>query len=390
MNSTPMSMRKHITIFGSINAGKSALFNAIIGQDMMIVSDRQATTTDPVTKAMELVGFGAVALTDTAGFGDVSPLGNERMKKTKQLLKNCDFAVYAADSSAFSADEYERVRAEFDRYEIPHILVFTKSDLTDNIPSYPNSAAVSVKDGVSIDRLRAVIVQRLKELPDREYGMLTGISKRLNTVVAAVKVDSEAPKGRLILPQQQLIRECVDNGIRVVVVNGDELGAVMREEKKADLVVVDSQTFKTAKNAVPENIPLTSYSILQARAKCDLGILIEGAKRIDTLKDGDRILMAEACTHSSTHEDIGRVKLPNMLRKYSGKNLEFEYFVYRDFPDNLADYALVMHCGGCMINAKTMQNRINICKEAGTAVTNYGIAIAYMNGVLERDLGILM
>lgn len=389
MNAAPLSLRTHIMIFGNTNAGKSALFNAIIGQEMMIVSDKPATTTDPVTKAMEFVGFGAAAITDTAGFGDDTSLGEERMKKTKQLLNSCDFAIYAADSTNFSQKDYSDMKKEFEKRKIEHILVFTKSDLSEKIPDYPNSIAVSVKDRESIEKLVGEIAERLKRTENKNGGMLYGILERGDTVVMAVTADSESPKGRLILPQQQLIRECVEKGITAVVVSDGGLGAVVRKERKVDLVAVDSQIFKKAKEVVPKDIPLTSFSILQARAKCDLQTLIEGAKKIDTLKDGDRILMAEACTHSTTHEDIGRVKIPNMLRKYSGKKLAFEYFVYRDFPDNLSDYALVMHCGGCMINAKTMQNRIEMCKEAGTAVTNYGVAIAYVNGVLERDGGIV-
>lgn len=389
MEKTPLSLRTHITIFGNTNSGKSSLFNKIIGQEMAIVSEQEGTTTDPVTKAMELIGFGPVALTDTAGWGDTTQIGDKRQEKTNKLLDRTDFAVYTADITAFDRTAYEDALAEFDRRKIPHMLVFTKSDLgKPDLKEFTDSVCVSVKDDKSIEELRNKLIKELTKTVKEEKSLLGGLLLPGATVVLVIPIDSEAPKGRLILPQVQLIRDCLDNGMRAVCVRDTELAKTLDELKKIDLVVTDSQIFKKVSEIVPESIKLTSFSMLLANAKGDIKTLSEGAKALDTLPDKARILMAEACTHNTSHEDIGRVKIPGMLRKYTGKELEFEYSVHHDFPDDLSDYDLVIHCGGCMLNAKTMQNRIEYCKKAGVPVTNYGVVLSYASGILTRSMEI--
>lgn len=389
MEKTPLSLRTHITLFGNTNSGKSSLFNKIIGQDMAIVSEKEGTTTDPVTKAMELIGFGPVALTDTAGWGDTTQIGDKRQEKTNKLLDRTDFAVYTADITAFDETAYKNACKEFDKRKIPHMLVFTKSDLgTADVKGLPDAVCVSVKDDKSIDEFRDKLIKRLTKTVKEEKSLLGGLLMPGATVVLVIPIDSEAPKGRLILPQVQLIRDCLDNGMRAVCVRDTELSQTLSELNKVDLVVTDSQIFKKVSEIVPESIKLTSFSMLLANAKGDIKTLSEGARALDNLPDKARILMAEACTHNTSHEDIGRVKIPNMLRKYTGKELEFEYSVHHDFPDNLSDYDLVIHCGGCMLNAKTMQNRIEYCKNAGVAVTNYGVVLSYAGGILSRSMEI--
>lgn len=389
MEKTPLSLRTHITIFGNTNSGKSSLFNKIIGQEMAIVSEQEGTTTDPVTKAMELIGFGPVALTDTAGWGDTTQIGDKRQEKTNKLLDRTDFAVYTADITAFDRTAYEDALAEFDRRKIPHMLVFTKSDLgKPDLKEFTDAVCVSVKDDKSIEELRNKLIKKLTKTVKEEKSLLGGLLLPDATVVLVIPIDSEAPKGRLILPQVQLIRDCLDNGMRAVCVRDTELAKTLDELKKIDLVVTDSQIFKKVSEIVPESIKLTSFSMLLANAKGDIKTLSEGAKALDTLPDKARILMAEACTHNTSHEDIGRVKIPGMLRKYTGKELEFEYSVHHDFPDDLSDYDLVIHCGGCMLNAKTMQNRIEYCKKAGVPVTNYGVVLSYASGILTRSMEI--
>ncbi len=390
MEKTPLSLRTHVTLFGNTNSGKSSLFNKLIGQDMMIVSETEGTTTDPVTKAMELIGFGPVALTDTAGWGDTTKMGDKRQEKTNKLLDRTDFAIYTADVTAFDRVAYENACREFDKRKISHMLVFTKSDsgTADFIKEFPDAVYVSVKDDKSIEELRDKLIARLTKTVKEEKSLLGGLLDSAATVVLVIPIDSEAPKGRLILPQVQLIRDCLDNGMRAVCVRDTELKKTLDELKKVDLVVTDSQIFKKVNDIVPRSIKLTSFSMLLANAKGDIKTLAEGAKALDNLPSEARILMAEACTHNTSHEDIGRVKIPNMLRKYTGKELEFDYSVHLDFPDNLSDYDLVIHCGGCMLNAKAMQNRIEYCKKTGVPVTNYGVVLSYASGILSRSMEI--
>lgn len=387
MSNTPIAFRTHVSVFGNTNAGKSALFNAITGQDMVIVSDKAGTTTDPVTKAMELLPYGPIALTDTAGLGDSTEIGAQRMEKTKKILDKTDFAIYAADCSVFDEASYLKAKEIFEKRKIGHMLVFTKSDLGTGTlaKKFPDAVFVSVKDGGSIENLKNVLQSYLSKLSEKEQTMIGDLLPKGSTVVMVIPIDSEAPKGRIILPQVQFLRDCLDHGIKTVATRDTELAETLEELNRIDLVVTDSQAFKYVSSVVPEKIPLTSFSMMMARMKGDLKALSDGAAAIDSLKDGSKILMAEACTHNSSHEDIGRVKIPALLRKYTNKNLSFDYYVHHDFPENLSEYDLVIHCGGCMINSRSMNNRIEFCRESGIPITNYGVVIAYVNGILERS-----
>lgn len=354
---------------------------------MAIVSEKRGTTTDPITKAMELIPYGPVALTDTAGLGDTTDIGSKRAEKTKKILDRTDFAIYAADCSGFPEKDFQKALKWFNERRIGHLLVFTKSDLgSENLQrTYPDAVFVSVKDPESVEALKNRLQEELSKITPAEETMIGDLLPPLSTVVMVVPIDSEAPKGRLILPQVQFLRDCLDHGIRCVVTRDTELSQTLAELNKVDLVVTDSQAFKFAASVVPEDIMLTSFSMMTAKMKGDLHRLIAGADAIASLKDGSRILMAEACTHSSSHEDIGRVKIPALLKKRTGKDLKFDFCVHHDFPDNLADYDLVIHCGGCMINSRSMKNRIDFCVKNGVPITNYGVVLAYVNEILERS-----
>lgn len=387
MEKTPIAFRTHVSVFGNTNSGKSALFNALIGQDMVIVSDTKGTTTDPVTKAMELLPYGPIALTDTAGLGDTSDMGEARMSKTRKILERTDFAVYAADCTAFNADDYANAKAMFDAKHIGHLLVFTKADLgiSDLKDKYPDAVFVSVADRSSIEALKSVLNARLSAISPSDPTMIGDLLPAGSTVILVIPIDTEAPKGRIILPQVQFLRDCLDHGIKSIVVRDTELEATLAEFADIDLVVTDSQAFKFVSSVVPENIMLTSFSMMMAKMKGDLNSFIKGAEAIENLRDGSRILMAEACTHNVSHEDIGKIKIPRLLRNYTKKELSFDYSVFHDFPDNVNAYDLVIHCGGCMINSRAMCNRIAFCEEHNVPITNYGVVLAYVNGILERS-----
>ena len=388
-NETPLANRKHIGIFGDTNAGKSMLFNRILGQELAIVSDTHGTTTDPVTKGMELIPFGPVALIDTAGFGDFSSLGEERMKKTKQILERCDYILYAVDITAFNDEIISQTIQMFQK--TPYTLVFTKTDLITDInirntliKKFPNAYFVNEKEDTSITSLKLHLADELKKMGDEEESMISGLLKAGDHIIMVVPVDSEAPKGRLILPQVTLIRNCLDSGVVCTVTKEEQLEKTLQKISDVSLVVTDSQIFKTVSKIVPPHIPLTSFSMLLARQKGDIKQMLAACQVIPTLKAGDRILMLEACTHNHTHEDIGRVKIPKLLQNFTGVPLEFEYFVSYDFPSDLSPYKLAIHCGGCMITKKAMLNRMEKCEEAGLPITNYGVVLAYLSGISQR------
>lgn len=387
MKNTPLAFRTHVSIFGNTNAGKSSLFNKLIGQDMMIVSEEKGTTTDPVTKAMELLPYGPIALTDTAGLSDYSEIGVKRMEKTVKILEKTDFAIYTTAVDDFDIKSYEDMKKQFEKKHIGHMLVFTKSDLGigELKEKYPDGIFVSSHDKDSVENLRKELEKRLSQLKGDDATMIGGLLSEGSTIIMVVPIDSEAPKGRIILPQVQFLRDCLDHGMKTIVVRDTELEETLREQKKIDLVVTDSQAFKFVSSVVPEDIMLTSFSMMMARMKGDLKKLIAGADAIKNLKDGSRILMAEACTHNVSHEDIGRIKIPKALQSATGKKLKFDYYVHQDFPKNLTDYDLVIHCGGCMINSRSMNNRIEFCLENNVPITNYGVVLAYVNGILERS-----
>ncbi len=391
MNKTPNSLRKHIGIFGSANAGKSALFNRILNQYAAIVSEKKGTTTDPVFKAMELIGFGPVVFVDTAGLSDGTELGALREKKTGEILEKIDFALYVVDFKDFQKNIYEETLLKFKKYNVPFKVVISKADiLSENEISkakeeFESPVFTSVNDEASIENLKNILIKELNSLPEDERGLLDLVAKEGDHIVLVCPVDSEAPKGRLILPQVQLIRECLDKGIICHVCTVDTLLKTLKSVENIDLVVTDSQAFKEVDKIVPENIRLTSFSILMARQKGDLFVFNEGLSVIEKLEDGDNILISEVCTHNTSHEDIGRVKIPSLLMKKTGKKLNFEFSSGNSFPEDLGKYKLVIHCGGCMITRKAMCARLGRIKEYSVPTVNFGILLAYLTGAYKRQ-----
>lgn len=402
MNDTPAGERVHIGFFGRRNAGKSSLLNAVTGQELSVVSEVRGTTTDPVYKAMELLPLGPVMLIDTPGFDDEGTLGEQRVKKTKQVLEKTDIAVLVVDAVEGLTDCDRELLALFKEREIPYIVAYTKSDITSNCPMKSDierdSADLQVTGGPITDVIYTSAktgegIHELKEklaamLPDKEERHLAAdLVKPLDVVVLVVPIDSAAPKGRLILPQQQTIRDLLEAGAVPVVVRETELKeALLKLSDKPALVITDSQAFEEVAAIVPEDISLTSFSILMARYKGFLKLAAEGVKAIDGLRDGDRVLIAEGCTHHRQCDDIGTVKIPRFLKKYTGKNIVIETASGTGFPEDLTPYALVIHCGGCMLNEREVLRRMRFAKRQGVPVTNYGIAIAQMKGILARSV----
>lgn len=393
MNKTPNSNRLHVGIFGKTNSGKSSLLNKIIGQEISIVSPVSGTTTDSVKKAMEFLPYGPVLFTDTAGLEDKSLLGEKRIKKTMEELKSTDFAILVMDSKEIDMSFYRDQVLNFKKYNIPFILVLNKSDLllddekklVSNI--FPEGIFFSSNDDESIFNLKEILLEKF-EKENEEPKLIGDLLPYNSTVIMVVPVDSEAPKGRLILPQVQILRESLDHGLKCYVVRDTELESAFNDIKNVDLVITDSQAFKEVERIVNKRAKLTSFSILFARQKGDLNTLILGAKQLDKLNHGDKILIAETCTHNTSHEDIGRVKIPKLLKKYTGKEIEIEFKSGKDFPEDLSKYALVIHCGACMINKKNMQTRIDESLEAKVPITNYGLVIAQVNGILDNAIEI--
>ncbi|WP_373899367.1 [FeFe] hydrogenase H-cluster maturation GTPase HydF [Haloimpatiens sp. FM7315] len=393
MNETPNSNRKHIAIYGKTNAGKSSLLNAIIGQDVSLVSEIKGTTTDPVNKAMELIPLGPVLFIDTAGLKDTSKLGEIREGRTLEILKRTDFAIYVMDIKDSDENLEKETIESFKKYNIPYITVINKIDtvgedkIKDVKKKYPKAIFVSAYKEENILELKEEIIKRVKE--DEEEPSIIGDLLPYNSkVVLVVPVDSEAPKGRIILPQVQCIRDALDHGIKSYVVRDLELKTALLDIKDVDLVITDSQAFKKVNKIVPKNISLTSFSILFARHKGDLNTFVKGVEKIESLKENSRILICESCTHNTSHEDIGRVKIPKMLESHVGKKLNFEFKAGYDFKEDIEKYDLVIHCGSCMLTRKVMLNRINICNQKGVSITNYGVVIAYLTGILDRSLEI--
>lgn len=383
MEKTPISLRKHIAIFGDTNAGKSTLFNAVLGQDVSIVSEISGTTTDPVTRAMELIPYGPVALIDTAGLGDTTDLGKARMKKTKEILSGTDLVLYVKDVNADSD-------TNFDFGKTKKINVYTKCDIA--APQRVEFVKGLDPDGIFIyehtekglEELKNRMVSVLSSMEKDDETLLGDIVPSGGMVVLVIPIDAAAPKGRLILPQVQTLRDCLDHNIRATVTTVKTLADTLSELPRVDLVVTDSQAFKEVDDIVPEEIPLTSFSMLLANQKGGIRQLIEGLDAIKNLCEGDNILMLEACTHNTTHDDIGKVKIPALLQKKTGKKLNFTHLSGRDFPEDVEKYKLVIQCGGCMINKKAIQSRLEVFAEKHIPVTNYGIILAYLNGIAER------
>jgi len=393
MNSTPNANRKHIAVYGKTNAGKSSLINKFLGQELSLVSEKAGTTTDPVQKAMELSPIGPVLMVDTAGFGDNSDLGEKRIKKTLDILKRTDLAIYIFDIKDIDLEVFKEAKRNFKKYNIPFIVAINKIDEANkkqveqakNI--FKDAIFISSYTGQGVDNLKNKIIDILKE-GEEELPLLGDLLPYNSKVIMVVPIDSEAPKGRLILPQVQCIRECLDYGIKSYVVRDTELSSALEELKKVDLVVTDSQAFKEVDKIVPKDINLTSFSMLFARQKGDFEEFVKGALSIKNLNKDSKILMAESCTHNVSHEDIGRVKIPKLLNKYVGYELNYEYAIFHDFPEDIGKYDLIIHCGACMINRKTVVNRVKISKEKGVPITNYGILLAHLNGILDRSLSV--
>lgn len=396
MQNTPKGMRLHIGIFGKRNVGKSSIINALTNQDVSIVSDTAGTTTDPVEKSMELLPLGPVLFVDTAGIDDEGALGLQRVEKTKKIIDRIDLAIIVLDNRGFDSFE-EKLVEEFNSRKTPFIVVCNKIDeiKDSNLPSCPpaflssdaNMIYTSVLNNTGIDDLKQAIINNT---PD-EFFTQTSIASDLipagETTVLVVPIDLEAPKGRLILPQVQTIRDLLDNDSIAIVTKERELRKTLDNLKTPPaLVITDSQAFLKVSADVPKNVKLTSFSILFARFKGELNEFVKGTLAIEKLQSGDKILICESCTHHAIGDDIGRVKIPRWITQYTGKKLEFEHYAGHDFPQNIKDYALIIHCGACMTNRKEILSRILKAKEANVPMTNYGLTIAYSLGIFERAL----
>lgn len=392
-NQTPTANQPHIALFGKRNAGKSSLINAIIGQEISLVSPVKGTTTDPVSKTMELIPLGPVVFIDTAGLDDEGELGDLRVEKTLKVLQKTDYALYVMDIEDLDAELFKEAEKQFKKFNIPFLLVINQADCVSEQERrrvqelYPKALIVSAKENIGILELKEILIQRIQE-NITEPPIVGDLVPYNGTVILVVPVDSEAPKGRIILPQVQVIRDCLDHGIKCYVVRDSELESALQDLKHIDLVITDSQAFKAVSEIVPASIPLTSFSILFARYKGDLQEFAQGVRMIANLPDQARILITEGCTHNHSHEDIGRYKIPNLLQKKTGKTFQFDFKMGQDFPLKVKEYDLVIHCGSCMLNQKTMITRINICRENNVPITNYGVVLAYLSGILDRSLEI--
>ena len=389
LNQTPSANRLHISFFGCRNAGKSSVVNAVTGQELSIVSEVKGTTTDPVTKSMELLPLGPVVIIDTPGIDDVGQLGELRVQRTKKILNKTDLAVLVVDGIVGTQTADQELVELFQKKEIPYLVVYNKADLIQNVPAAgENEIWVSATEGTNIYELKERLGALVKT--DTMTRKLVGqLLKPLDMVILVCPIDESAPKGRLILPQQQAIRDVLEAGAIAVVIREHELAATLGQlGDKAAMVITDSQAFALVGKVTPDSIPLTSFSILMANYKGFLKTAVNGISALKNLKDGDKVLIAEGCTHHRQCNDIGTVKLPNWLKAYSGKKLEFEFCSGRDFPEDVSPYALVVHCGGCMLTEREVQYRMRCTVDQGIPFTNYGTVIAMVTGTLERSLRI--
>ena len=397
MNQTPASERVHISFFGKRNAGKSSVINAVTGQDLAIVSSVMGTTTDPVYKTMELLPLGPVMVIDTPGIDDEGELGALRVRKSYQVLNKTDIAILVIDSTAGKGEEELELIHRFHKKGIPYLIVYNKIDLlsTEKIKDLAMSVRagevlVSASDGMNIQELKEKIAS-LKPEDTHKYPLIQDLIEPLDLVILVVPIDKAAPKGRLILPQQQTIRDILERGALSLVVRDTELKSTLdhflAQGVCPKLVVTDSQAFARVSKAVPENITLTSFSILFSRYKGELETQLKGIAALSSIEDGDRILIAEGCTHHRQCGDIGTCKMPEWIRNYTGKKPVFEFTSGTEFPDDVSSYKMVIHCGGCMLNEREMKYRIACCQDQGVPITNYGILIAQVTGILKRSLG---
>lgn len=388
LQDTPSAERVQIGFFGCRNAGKSSLVNAVTNQEMAVVSPVKGTTTDPVTKAMELLPLGPVLIIDTPGIDDEGGLGAQRVKRTKQILNRIDCAVLVVDSVAGKTKADEELLSLFQGKRIPFLVAYNKSDLQMPVLSKENEVAVSALEKTGIEELKERIAALGKE-NQKERMLVRDLVKAEDLVVLVTPIDSSAPKGRLILPQQQTIRDLLEADAIPVVTKENTLKTTLESlGKKPAMVITDSQAFAQVSKDTPLDIPLTSFSILMARYKGFLEGAVQGVAAIETLQDGDKVLICEGCTHHRQCEDIGTVKIPRWLRQHTGKELELVHTSGKDFPEDLSPYRLVIHCGGCMLNEREVAYRQKCAADAGIPFTNYGIAIAYMTGILKRSIEI--
>ncbi len=388
LNDTPNANRAHIAFFGRRNAGKSSLLNAVTGQDIAIVSDVKGTTTDPVSKAMELLPIGPVLLIDTPGLDDEGAVGELRIRKAKQVLNKADVALLVVDSSEGITAVDEDILALIRSKKLPYLTVYNKSDLAALSNLTENEISVSSVTGENIHELKERIAALAKS-EDNAKRIIGDLLSPTDVVILVTPIDSSAPKGRMILPQVQTIRDILDSHAICMVTQTEQLPAALSAlSAPPKLVITDSQVFGKVKGMIAEDIPLTSFSILMARVKGFLETAAHGAAAIEGLKDGDTVLISEGCTHHRQCEDIGTVKLPGWIKKHTGRELNFEFTSGGAYPEDLSTekYAMIVHCGGCMLNEREMQYRMRCAEDAGIPFTNYGTLIAYMNGILQRSL----
>ena len=412
LNDTPSAERVHIGVFGRTNAGKSSIFNQLVNQDAAVVSDIRGTTTDPVMKAMELLPIGPVVMIDTPGLDDTGELGEKRIIKAKEILRRIDIALLVIDAKDARTDSFDftlekELIGEMRKRGVPYLVILNKAESLpkkeqgavmaktvrntgqfddDDMAASPVILYSTRMESFSADALRATIASIYKE-EERSHRLVSDLVKPGDTVVLVVPIDESAPKGRLILPQQQVIRELIEHGAYPLVTKETGLEEALRLLKEPPaLVVTDSQAFGAVAKIVPHTLPLTSFSILQARYKGDLAAQAKGARALDTLPEGARILLAEGCTHHRQCKDIGTVKLPGWIEKHTGRSFSYTFTSGNEFPGDLSQYDLVIHCGGCMLNPREMRYRISSAAAAGVPVTNYGVLIAYLHGILDRVL----
>ena len=398
LNDTPSSERVHIAFFGKRNAGKSSLVNAVTGQELSVVSDVKGTTTDPVLKAMELLPAGPVVIIDTPGYDDCGALGEMRVRKTEQILKKTDLAILVIDGTDGISPEDESLKDIFVKKNIPFVTVLTKSDLTGNSGESDDACncqdksaviPVSIHDKASITKLKNIIAEAVNEQRQNDKKIIGDLLSPADIVVLVIPVDAAAPKGRLILPQQMVLREVLDAKAIPVSTQTETYEETLSVlGKKPKLVITDSQAFAEVSRKTPDDLTLTSFSILMANYKGVLKQAVYGLKAIKKLRDGDKVLISEGCTHHRQCGDIGTVKLPALIRKFTGVSPDFCFTSGREFPEDLSEYSLVIHCGGCMLNEREMQSRSRRAEEQNVPFTNYGTAISYMNGILPRTLSL--
>lgn len=385
LNQTVSAERVHIAFFGLRNVGKSSLVNAVTGQELSVVSDVKGTTTDPVKKAMELLPLGPVVIIDTAGIDDEGELGSLRIQKSKEILDITDIAVLVTEADRELTEPEKELAYTFKKKKLPFIIVLNKADLAQHRKAKDNEILVSAKEGTNILKLKEKLAGLI---PDKsEKYILKDLVNKGDTVILVMPIDESAPKGRIILPQQEVLRELLEIGCITLCVQDSELKESLSKLKSPpSLVITDSQVFREVSDIVPEDIRLTSFSILFARYRGGLTKMLEGADMLSKLKDGDRVLISEGCTHHRQCEDIGTVKLPRWIKEYSGATPQFEFTSGGTYPDDLTSYKLIVHCGGCMLNEAAMKSRIGKAVSSGVPIVNYGMAIAEMTGILKRAM----